>query len=113
MTAKRAGAYVRAMNWELAQEKIASQAQDIREWAELNGYEVVEVYADLGPGNSAQRPAFQRMMADANAGRIEAVIVVDLARLFRDMTLLMHHLDQMSEQLHEGVIAVNLQGGEG
>ncbi len=112
MSGKRGAAYVRAATWESAQEKLAEQEQNIREWADLNGFDVVEVYADLGPGNGEARPGLQRLLEDARAGLYEAVIVVDMARLFRTLALLIQHLEMMCQQLAVDVIATDQDGGD-
>jgi DNA invertase Pin-like site-specific DNA recombinase len=88
MSRKRAAAYVRAANWEDAQQKLADQERYIREWADLKDYEVVEVYADIGSGSDEEQPELQRLLSDSQAGKHEAVIVVDYARLFRNLSML-------------------------
>jgi site-specific DNA recombinase len=110
MSAKRAAAYVRAATWEDAQEKLAEQERYIREWADLNGYEVVEVYAEIGSGNTEDRPELQRMMADSEAGKYEAVIVVDVARLFRNLSMIRRYLDMLQDGLDVDVMVVGPEG---
>lgn len=47
--------------------------------------ELVEVYVDNGfTGTDFERPAFERMIKDARAGKIECIIVKDLSRLGRN-----------------------------
>lgn len=46
------------------------------------------VYEDIGvSGNDLDRPGLARLLADAEAGRFEVVVVTDVARLARSMTL--------------------------
>ncbi len=46
--------------------------------------EVAEIYIDNGvSGQTFERPAFQRMLADVEAGQINCVAVKDLSRLGR------------------------------
>ena len=46
--------------------------------------EVVEVYIDNGvSGQTFERPSFQRLLADVEAGKINCVAVKDLSRLGR------------------------------
>ena len=110
MSPKPAAAYVRAATWEDAQEKLAEQERYIREWADLNGYEVVEVYAEIGSGNTEDRPELQRMMADSEAGKHEAVIVVDYARLHRNLAVLKRCLEMLQDGLDVDVMVVGPEG---
>jgi site-specific DNA recombinase len=110
MSRKRAAAYVRAATWEAAQEKLAEQERHIREWADLNGYEVVEVYAEIGSGNREDRPELQRLLSDSRAGRHEAVIVVDYARLFRNLSLMTRYLEMLQDGLDVDVMVVGPEG---
>lgn len=41
-------------------------------------------YDDLGSGLSLDRPGLQRLLADVDAGRVDAVVVADVARLSRE-----------------------------
>lgn len=46
------------------------------------------VYEDIGvSGTDLDRPGLARLLADAEAGRFEMVVVTDMARLARSMTL--------------------------
>jgi DNA invertase Pin-like site-specific DNA recombinase len=52
------------------EQSLADQRKEIRRWAEQNGYSVIEEYIDDAiSGTSADsRPAFQRMIVDAERG---------------------------------------------
>ncbi|CAL9534307.1 hypothetical protein SUDANB106_04122 [Streptomyces sp. enrichment culture] len=55
-----------------------------RKYADSRGWSVVDVYKDEGvSGSLAQRPEFDRLIADARAGRIDAVIVHRFDRVAR------------------------------
>ena len=79
---------------DLQPQSIADQRNEIRRWAERNGYEVIEEYIDDAvSGTSADsRPAFQRMIADAEGGGFQAVIVWNSDRFSRaDVTETEHY----------------------
>lgn len=65
---------------------LANQASIVRAHLDaLGGIEVAEVYEDNGrTGTNQDRPAFQRMLADAAAGRIDGIAAKDASRLGRD-----------------------------
>lgn len=61
---------------------ISNQKIMLRDFAEKNGMFQYEYYVDDGyTGRNFNRPAFQRMIADIEAGKIGCVITKDLSRL--------------------------------
>lgn len=57
----------------------------LRDYAEKNGMFQYEYYVDDGyTGRNFNRPSFQRMIADIEAGKIGCVITKDLSRLGRN-----------------------------
>jgi DNA invertase Pin-like site-specific DNA recombinase len=107
MTTKRAAAYTRVANSENASERLADQERQIRQWAQRNGCEVVDVYTDIGSGNNDQRPGLEQLSADARAGAFELVIVTELSRLFRNMLLLHLYCNLLRNQMGVAVSAVH------
>ena len=64
---------------------ISNQKLMLKEFAEKNGIFQYEYYVDDGyTGRNFNRPAFQRMIADIEAGKIGCVITKDLSRLGRN-----------------------------
>ena len=64
---------------------IQNQKLMLKEFAEKNGMFQYEYYVDDGyTGRNFNRPAFQRMIADIEAGKIGCVITKDLSRLGRN-----------------------------
>ena len=64
---------------------ISNQKLMLRDFAEKNGMFQYEYYVDDGyTGRNFNRPAFQRMIADIEAGKIGCVITKDLSRLGRN-----------------------------
>lgn len=57
----------------------------LRDFAEKNGLLDYEFYVDDGyTGRNFNRPSFQRMIADIEAGKVKCVITKDLSRLGRN-----------------------------
>lgn len=57
----------------------------LRDYAEKNGFLDYEYYVDDGyTGRNFNRPSFQRMIADIEAGKVKCVITKDLSRLGRN-----------------------------
>ena len=64
---------------------ISNQKLLLKDYAETNGMFNCEYYVDDGfTGRNFNRPAFQRMISDIEAGRIGCVITKDLSRLGRN-----------------------------
>ena len=64
---------------------ISNQKLLLKDYAEKNGMFNCEFYVDDGfTGRNFNRPAFQRMICDIEAGRIGCVITKDLSRLGRN-----------------------------
>lgn len=64
---------------------ISNQKLLLKDYAEKNGMFNCEFYVDDGfTGRNFNRPAFQRMINDIEAGRISCVITKDLSRLGRN-----------------------------
>ena len=64
---------------------IHNQRDMLETWCQEHGYTVVGVYADDGwSGTNFERPAFQAMMDDVKAGKIDCIVVKDLSRFGRN-----------------------------
>jgi DNA invertase Pin-like site-specific DNA recombinase len=83
-----AGLYLRlSKDDERAGESVSIENQRLllTKYAEERGWEIREIYIDDGwSGTTMQRPAFRRMMHDAEEKRINLIIVKDLSRLGRN-----------------------------
>ena len=64
---------------------IAEQTADMEAYCAERGYEVTARYQEVGRGWSKQRPEFQRMLADARAGRFDVIVCWKSDRLSRGM----------------------------
>lgn len=66
-------------------ESIQNQKTLLTKYVAETGYTLVDIYVDDGyTGTNFERPAFQRMLKDIEAGKINMVITKDLSRLSRD-----------------------------
>lgn len=64
---------------------ISTQRMMLRRYADQNGLIVIDEYIDDGySGTNFNRPAFQRMITDIEAGHINCVVVKDLSRFGRN-----------------------------
>jgi site-specific DNA recombinase len=75
-----------------------AQLTTCRRLAELRGWEVVGVYTDEESAKTAiDRPAFQRMMQAARAGRFDVIIVHKLDRFARSVEDMLSYLRELEE----------------
>jgi DNA invertase Pin-like site-specific DNA recombinase len=72
------------------------QLVELRQVAQLRGWQVVDEYVDEGEsGTKDSRPALDRMVTDAQAGKLDLVAVWKLDRLGRSLAHLLRLLDQL------------------
>lgn len=66
-------------------DSIQNQEMALRQYAKLNGFQIVDTYKDDGfSGTSFDRPDFIRMMGDLRAKKADTIIVKDLSRFGRE-----------------------------
>ena len=87
---KRAALYIRVSSEEQARHglSLGEQRKNLMNYAQEHGYVVVGVYADEGVSARkamSRRKELQRMLADADAGRIDIIIIKCLDRWFRNV----------------------------
>ena len=83
---------------------IEEQLWVMREYAARNGYQNSTEYIDNGVnGLSMDRPELARMNADIRGGRINAVLVKNAARLFRNPCLF---IDWLADVQSHGCLSV-------
>ncbi len=93
----RAGLYLRLSREDGEQESqsIASQRTLLTRYAGEQGLSVSEIYIDDGwSGTTFDRPGFQRMLADIEAGKLDTVLTKDLSRLGRDYIQTGHYIER-------------------
>lgn len=111
MSVLRTALYCRLSKDDMLQgdsESIKTQKAMLTQYAKEHGFLVVEVYVDDGwSGLNFQRPDFNRMLDDIEAGRIDVVITKDLSRLGRDHLKVGHFTEIYFPMKNVRYIAVN------
>jgi putative DNA-invertase from lambdoid prophage Rac len=101
----RAALYARVSTSNHGQD-VGLQLDELRQVAAQRGYVVTE-YVDEGvSGVKTSRPALDRMLADAQAGKLDVVLVWKLDRLGRSLQHVLAVLDALTSQ---GVAFVSLR----
>lgn len=86
---------------------IETQRTILRQFAKENGFHVVDEYIDDGwSGTNFERPAFQRMMDDVDAGKINCIVTKDLSRFGREHVKMDFFLEFVFPEKHVRYIAV-------
>jgi DNA invertase Pin-like site-specific DNA recombinase len=94
MKPTRAALYARVSTANHGQD-VGLQVEALRRLAETRGWAVAEVYVDDGvSGAKDSRPALDRMMADARAGKLDVVAVWKFDRFARSTGHLLSALDE-------------------
>ncbi len=106
MNIRRVGIYSRVSTLNKGQDPEV-QLRELREYATQRGWQVVEEYTDHGiSGAKASRPALNRLMADAQRRRIDAILVWRLDRFGRSLR---HLVNALAELDAWGVAFVSLR----
>ena len=64
---------------------VQGQLNQLKEYCQFQGYKVIDEYADRGiSGKTTQRPELQRMLKDANDGKLDCIMVYKTNRLARN-----------------------------
>ena len=87
---------------------IVHQKEILAKYAKEHGFTNIEFYVDDGfSGTNFNRPDFQRMMADADEGKISTVIVKDMSRFGRDYIMVGYYTEIYFSNLDICFIAIN------
>ena len=87
---------------------IVHQKEILAKYAKEHGFTNIEFYVDDGfSGTNFNRPDFQRMMADAEEGKISTVIVKDMSRFGRDYIMVVYYTEIYFSNLDIRFIAIN------
>jgi putative DNA-invertase from lambdoid prophage Rac len=89
-----------------ADQSCERQERDLAAFATRAGYEVVGIYKETGSGVRVDRAERKKVMALAQARRIDAVLVAELSRWGRSTLDLLHTLKEL-ESRRVSVIAMN------
>ena len=87
---------------------ISNQKRILEAFAKQNGFTNLRWYTDDGfSGANFQRPGFQAMLADIEAGKVGTVIVKDMSRLGRNYLQVGFYTEMLFPQKGVRFIAVN------
>lgn len=110
------GLYVRVSTEDQAREghSLGEQIKKLKELANYRGY---KIYEDAGiSAKDTNRPAYQEMMADMKAGKINKIVVYKLDRLTRsiqDLEVIVRLLNQYECGLESSVEDLNTSSSHG
>ena len=80
----------------------------LSQFCQENGFSIFDYYVDDGfSGLNFQRPGFQKMLEDVEAGKIGTVITKDLSRLGRDYIQTGYYIDIYFKEHNVRYIAMN------
>ena len=86
---------------------IETQRTILRKYAQDNGLNVVGEYVDDGwSGTNFERPNFQRMMDDVEAGKVNCIATKDLSRFGREHVMMDYYLEFVFPEKQIRYIAV-------
>ncbi|WP_413492240.1 cassette chromosome recombinase CcrB [Staphylococcus capitis] len=75
---------------------IQSQLNQLKEYCQFQGYEVVDEYTDRGiSGKTTQRPELQRILKYANDGKLDCIMVYKTNRLARNTSDLLTIVEEL------------------
>lgn len=87
---------------------IVHQKEILAKYAKEHGFVNCEFYVDDGySGTNFNRPDFQRLMADAEEGKLSTVIVKDMSRFGRDYIMVGYYTEIYFSNLDIRFIAIN------
>ena len=72
------------------------QADELRRYAKQAGYTVVGIAAEYGSGVTLNRPALQEVTEAVLAGRVDVVLVHNLARIGREWGMTQRYIDLLT-----------------
>ena len=87
---------------------IETQKKVLRQYVSENNLIVYDEYVDDGwSGTNFERPAFQRMISDIEAGKVNCVVTKDLSRFGREHVTMDYYLEFVFPEMNVRYIAVN------
>ena len=86
---------------------IETQRTILQQYAKEQGLHVVGEYVDDGwSGTNFERPDFQRMMDDVEAGKVNCIVTKDLSRFGREHVMMDYYLEFLFPEKRVRYIAV-------
>jgi site-specific DNA recombinase len=109
---KRVAGYVRVSTPGQAEdgESPHTQESEIKDYAEKRGWELVNIYEDLGisGAKAEKRPGFMTLIRDAENKEFDAVIFTRLSRFARNAGDFLHYRDKLSKH---GIMLLSIKEG--
>ncbi len=76
---------------------LKSQAEELRRYADHNGYTIAGVMSESGSGLTLNRPALSEVTKAVYKGKADVVLVKNLARIGRKRGLVQEYIDFLNE----------------
>ena len=90
--------YARYSSHNQREASLEQQISECKKYAERNGYTITEIYQDAAiSGKTDDRPAFKRMMKDAEKEKFDYIICWKSNRIGRNMTQAMTNMAKLAE----------------
>lgn len=90
--------YARYSSHNQREASLEQQIAECKKYAERNGYTITEIYQDAAiSGRTDDRPAFKRMMRDAEKEKFDYIICWKSNRIGRNMTQTMTNMAKLAE----------------
>ena len=91
---KAAAIYVRVST---ADQNSELQLRELQEYAARQGWSIAETYHDVISGAKSSRPGLNRLMADAQAGKLDCLLVWKLDRFGRSLVDCLNNIKTLEE----------------
>ena len=108
MKGKRVALYIRVSTMNEDQDTSIETQRKQKDIIEASGAKNITVYEDRISGGSTNRPEFNRMIADAKAGKIDVIYTKNLSRFARNAEFLLKTIREMEEL---GVVVIFAEDG--
>jgi DNA invertase Pin-like site-specific DNA recombinase len=92
--AMKVRAYVRVST---AEQNCDLQSRELHEYAEKQGWQIVEVYQDVDSGAKAGRTALNQLLLDTRARKLDCLLVWKLDRFGRSVVDCLNHIRTLEE----------------
>lgn len=104
---KRVAAYIRVSKDRYEQKSsLKNQEEQIIQYANDNGYIIVEFYKDIETGTIENRDDFERLLKDAREDKFDIIISKELSRLARNVAL-SYKIKMITEDFNIGLITLD------
>jgi site-specific DNA recombinase len=95
VTLKAAGYRRVSMREQVDGHSLDAQEKNIRDYSASQGWQLIEIYTDAGISakKDSHRPSLERLIADAEAGKFDVIVVDKIDRFYRHLACLLTALD--------------------